>query len=166
MQHIIEHVGNLFDLVLPTIKNDNVVHLIVHGCNARGKMGSGFAKELRERFPAAYQEYYNFHKQYGLTEGTIVDHVDSTNLVIVNAITQDYYGYDGGKYVSYDAIDSCFELIQNIAEELVQDGKEVKVHFPLIGAGLAGGHWDVIESIINHRLTAAEKNLYILPTKD
>ena len=35
-------------------------------------------------------------------------------------------------------------------------------HFPKIGSALGGGDWGVIESIINHRVTEATKNLYEL----
>lgn len=159
--------GNLFDHVLPiTASCGNDIHIIVHGCNAQGRMGSGFAKELRDRFPEAYGVYMQHHKNYGLTLGTNVPYIVSKNLVIVNAITQEFYGYDGGKYVSYDAISSCFEHINSMVVELQADGTEVSVHFPLIGAGLAGGNWKIIETIIEEELPAPNKYLYKLPSKD
>lgn len=159
--------GNLFEIVLPKcVTESNDVHIIVHGCNAQGRMGSGFAKELRDRFPEAYGAYMAHHKQYGLTLGTNVPYTVSKNLVIMNAITQEFYGYDGAKYVSYDAVASCFEEINNLSLKLQEDGTVVSVHYPMIGAGLAGGQWDIIEAIIETELFTPWKYLYKLPSKD
>lgn len=155
--------GNLFEHVLPEcVTAGDDVHIIVHGCNAQGRMGSGFAKELRDRFPEAYGAYMQHHKQFGLTMGTNVPYTVSKNLVIMNAITQEFYGYDGSKYVSYDAISSCFESINNLSFELQKDGTKVTVHFPMIGAGLAGGKWEIIETIIEEELFTPHKILYKL----
>lgn len=155
--------GNLFETVLPRVQeNDNIMHIVVHGCNAQGVMGSGFAKELRSRYPDAYTEYRNTFLNKGLALGDVVCYIPTDNLVIANAITQVNYGYDGKKYVSYDAIDTAFTEIEDMASTLVQYQHSVEVHFPLLGAGLAGGNWDVISQIIDTRLKTPTKNLYIL----
>lgn len=138
------------------------MHIVVHGCNAQGVMGSGFAKELRSRYPDAYTEYRNTFLNKGLALGDVVCYIPTVNLVIANAITQVNYGYDGKKYVSYDAIDTAFTEIEDMASTLVQYQHSVEVHFPLLGAGLAGGNWDVISQIIDTRLKTPTKNLYIL----
>lgn len=150
--------GNLFDKYnLGT--DDDILHVIVHGCNAQGRMGSGFAKELRARYPDAYTTYNDAYKFSGLTLGQTIYHMVDENLVIANAITQQHYGYDGAKYVSYDAIDDAFK---GIDEMISQTGRTANLHFPELGAALGGGNWDVISSIIDHRITHAEKFLYIL----
>lgn len=152
------HVGNLFDSYTKNA-NDGDLHIIVHGCNAQGKMGSGFAKELRERFPNAYDTYRDVYTSQGLKVGTTVYHIQNDNLLIANAITQEYYGYDGEKYVSYDAIDNVFKDMNDF---IAQTGRVTHVHFPQIGAALGGGYWNAIAEIIDHRITNATKNLYIL----
>lgn len=150
--------GNLFEEYHKYSQNDHL-NIIVHGCNAQGKMGSGFAKDLRARYPAAYEEYKSVHDSTGLKLGSTVYHIVNDNLVIANAITQKYYGYDGEKYVSYDAIDTVFK---DMNEFIAQTGRVTHLHFPKLGAELGGGHWEVIEEIIDHRITNATKNLYIL----
>ena len=173
MKHIYKctekHVGNLFDLyelqsrIISTSFeqcNDEIVNIIVHGCNAQGRMGSGFAKELRSRFPGAYAEYENVHNSTGLQLGSNVYYMDDeANVIICNSITQERYGYDGKKYVSYDGIDQCMEKLNDFALAI---GNNVHIHFPTIGADLGGGNWNVINAIIESRITDAHKHLYTL----
>lgn len=165
------HIGNLFDLYVTSAKElvqqenlcpDDIFHIIVHGCNAQGKMGSGFAKELRSRFPGAYEEYANHYNTKGLKPGINVYHVpelEDEQLIITNSITQDRYGYDGKKYVSYDAIDLCMDNLNNMIGKI---GNNVHVHFPTIGAELGGGNWNVIKEIIDSRIVNGYKHLYTL----
>jgi Predicted phosphatase homologous to the C-terminal domain of histone macroH2A1 len=150
--------GNLFDKYSLSVNSDHL-HIIVHGCNAQGRMGSGFAKELRERYPAAYEEYKKVHETEGLKLGSTVYYLANQNLLIANAITQEFYGYDGEKYVSYDAIDTVFKDMNDF---IAETGRCTNLHFPKIGADLGGGCWDVISEIIDHRITNASKHLYIL----
>lgn len=160
--------GNLFELfdTTPVNMNGDELHFIIHGCNAQGRMGTGFAKELRERFPDAYKAYNDAYVNNNnrLELGTVINHPVHSSLVICNAITQQFYGYDGKKYVSYDAIDTIFEELNKTAKTVL-DLKlvdSVHFHFPKIGAGLAGGDWEIIEKIIDSRVTYASKNLYEL----
>lgn len=158
--------GDLFSLVEDMICDGNHMHFIIHGCNAQGRMGTGFAKTLRDKYPGAYDEYRNEYLSNNnrLKVGSVVNYTHSPNLIISNAITQDFYGYDGEKYVSYDAIDSVFEELDGIAKVLKTMGgyEEIHFHFPKLGAALGGGDWDVIESIIEHRVQNAQKYLYEL----
>lgn len=153
-----EHYGNLFEKY-DEFNMAEHMHIIVHGCNAQGRMGSGFAKELRERYPFAYQEYKTVHESEGLKLGSTVYYMANYNLVIANAITQEFYGYDGEKYISYDAIDTVFK---DMNEFIAQTGRVTHLHFPKLGADLGGGNWDVISQIIDTRITNASKHLYIL----
>ncbi len=123
--------------------------LILHGCNTKGVMGAGVAKQIAVNYPIVYSKY----KKYC---GTVWDHdilgqcffVDATkDLTIGNLFTQDTYGSDPKtRYVSYDAIDDCFSKISTVIR------RDTGIHFPKIGAGLANGDWAVIQSIIEHRL--------------
>lgn len=117
--------------------------VIAHGCNAQGVMRSGVAKVIREKYPLCYTKYSN-DIQTGLKLGKISVYTHSASLVIVNAITQEYYGKDGKKYVSYDAVDSCFKSLF----EMMKDSNAA-LNIPTIGAGLGGGSWNIIETIID-----------------
>lgn len=156
-----EHYGNLFELFSTVHSDVDALDIIVHGCNAMAKMRSGFAKELRERYPQAYSAYMKHCYSYSdniANVGSIAYAAINDNLIIANAITQKRYGYDGKKYVSYDGIDSAFKDLNKFCD----CGRIVHVHFPKIGADLGGGNWNVIKEIIDARLVNAQKHLYIL----
>jgi len=43
----------------------------------------------------------------------------------------------------------------------IRDGRDI--HFPLIGCGLDGGNWNIVENIINEVLDdTAKNNLWVL----
>lgn len=120
--------------------------IIMHGCNAQGKMGSGIAKAIKEKYPVAYSDY---RSQMPLSVGEVypvtVEHnyyTKSTDKrIVVNAITQKNYGFDGVRYFSYDGF-------VKVVEKMNELFPFQKVGIPKIGAGLGGGSWDVIEKIL------------------
>jgi O-acetyl-ADP-ribose deacetylase (regulator of RNase III) len=128
--------------------------IIVHGCNAKGVMGSGVAKAIRAKWPKAYSDYKYVYDTEGLTLGNIVwSIIDDEGDVkyIANAITQLNYGRANKRYVSYDGIESVFRKIRNEVESIAAstpDGPPY-VGIPRIGAGLANGDWEIIADIID-----------------
>jgi hypothetical protein len=57
----------------------------------------------------------------------------------------------GTKYVSYQAVQKCFEQVASASESiqyLDPDGCRMTIHYPLIGAGLGGGDLAIISDII------------------
>lgn len=157
--------GNLFEKYCE-LDVQNCIHFIIHGCNAQGRMGSGFAKELRNLFPGAYDEYIKTYTELNnkLILGTNVYHSINKKLVICNSITQEFYGYDNKKYVSYDAIYECFKQLDDNAKTLksLTDIEQIFFHFPKIGSDLGGGKWEIIEKIIDTTVTNASTNVYQL----
>lgn len=142
----------------------NTSGIIVHGCNAQGVMGSGLAKQIKEMYPAAYATYKQQELFSGLKLGSytsVQPHIHQ-ELFIVNMITQNRYGKDGKKYVSYDAIDEGFTKLFAALE--TKGMQNLTVRFPAIGAGLGGGNLDVILSIIQScdPLDKFEKELWVL----
>lgn len=120
---------------------DQTSGIIVHGCNMQGVMGSGVAKQIKARYPQAYEDYMTQLRNRDL--GDVIFSAVSDTLVIANALTQEYYGLSDKQYVDYSAIEAALievMLFRNPCED---------VHMPRIGAGLGGGSWDVIEIIIN-----------------
>ena len=139
--------------------------IIVQGCNAQGQMGAGVAKQIRAQWPEVYEQYRARFESHGLEVGSI-DYlfVDNNERVIVNAITQEFYGNDGKIYVAYDGVKLAFEEINELvhSEEYAKSGLPMTVNFPLIGCGLAGGDWNIVSGIINEALDDdVEKVLWI-----
>jgi O-acetyl-ADP-ribose deacetylase (regulator of RNase III) len=145
-------IGNLMD-----VKSGH----IVHGCNAKGVMGSGVALAVKKVFPEAYKDYLrHYESDDGLVLGEAYPIAITTNLVIWNAITQEGFGAPT-RNCSYDAIQTCFEQINDTLSQTKSDHCEL--HIPAIGAGLGGGNWEIIREIIEQTIDFPT-TLWILPT--
>lgn len=117
--------------------------IILHGCNAQGVMGSGVALQVKTKYPEAYQTYLEDYSSGNLSLGSISVHYANPELVIVSAITQEFYGRDHSvRYINYGAIASVFAKVRNAFPGWT-------VHIPKIGAGLGNGDWSIIEEIID-----------------
>lgn len=128
---------------------------IIHGCNARGVMGGGVAKVVRETYPACYLAYLNEFTLKGLKLGTFVQYAVNSKLCIWNAITQETYGNDPTVvYVDYAAVERCFTdiALQVKLYEMMAGSFPGTVHIPFIGAGLGNGDWPTIEKIISNAM--------------
>lgn len=118
--------------------------VILHGTNAQGVMGSGIAKQIRKKWPNVYEIYHLRYKTFGLNLGDIIPVFTVDGRVVVNCVTQENFGHDKKCYVDYDAIEQCISKIDN----LVYNWDTTEVGMPMIGAGLGGGEWPLIEDII------------------
>lgn len=131
--------------------------LILHGCNAQGVMGSGVAKQIRKKFPQAFDEYHAAYGKEMLWLGDVI-FTDCGNKIVANGITQQYYGRSGECFVSYEAINNVMEDTHNYA---LKHGIE-HVAMPLIGSKLGGGSWKKISSIIEDKFTIVIPIVYTL----
>lgn len=129
--------------------------VIMHGCNNQGVMGSGVAAIVRRDYPEAYEGYVKWHQAGAMRLGA-VQIVETKGVIILNAITQDFYGKTGARFVSYDAVASCMATADQYAKE---NGWE-KIAMPKIGAGLGGGNWEVIAAIIESEMKHATPVVY------
>lgn len=130
--------------------------VIAHGCNCLGGFGSGFAKAVAERYPDVKTAYLLRHAHKGWKLGDIqpCSTLDGTDRLIVNCATQERYGpKDQGPYVSYPAI-------RTVMKNLVRDYPS-GFAMPKMGAGLAGGNWDIISEIINEESGPVEVRVYV-----
>ena len=145
--------GNLVNLALC-----GEFDVIIHGCNCFCTMGAGIAKQIRERLPYAYTvdavtDAGDKSKLGGYTSA-ITFFTSGHEITVINAYTQ--YRYDGRKQgkidVDYDAIRSAFK-------KLSKEYPDKRIGYPLIGAGLAGGDWDIISKIIDEELEGLNHTL-------
>ena len=128
--------------------------IIVHCCNCQGVMGSGIALEVKNRFPEAYKAYKDqeLAGEMKLGNCTFVEVADDK--FIVNALGQHLYG-SSGRFVSYDALTTCFEKVRELARHLNThrpDNGPFEILFPKIGAVRAGGNWEIIKVIIDETI--------------
>lgn len=145
--------------------------LIVHGCNAQGVMGSGVAKIVKNDYSELYSVYRKEYLHYknkmtsALPLGNITYARLSQDLYGVNMVTQNKYrgmngNYDDRRWVSYDAIDIGFRELINMINDGVF-GSVNDVNIPMIGAGLGGGDWDIILTILKKCFEGTNLNLNV-----
>lgn len=138
---------------------------ICHQVNCQGKMGSGIAKAIRDKWPVVYERYKNWYEwctdvacdEFGIYENgpdgseLMIGHAQIVNIndnqAVINMAAQQYYGYDGKRYTSYDAFWQCLEEIR----DKVPEGKTIG--FPAnIGCCRGGANWNVIKAMIEEVL--------------
>lgn len=135
-------IGNVFDVT------DG---FIMHGCNAQGVMGSGVARIVRDDYLAAYETYIKQRPNYIL--GEVIPAIVDTNKVIINAITQEYYGTDKLQ-VDYNAVKQACRGAKHLAASGIIASRDI--HFPFIGAGLAGGDEHTFMTIFDQEFSHGE----------
>jgi O-acetyl-ADP-ribose deacetylase (regulator of RNase III) len=114
---------------------------LAHGCNCRGKMGAGIAKDFRYLYPDMYKEYRRLCYKGLFTPG---DHYlfKGTDKWVLNLATQ-----DTTKGAQIQFIQKCFA---DFADYYEKEGI-TSLAMPRIGAGLGGLKWEVVKgAIIDH----------------
>lgn len=136
--------------------------LILQQVNAQGVMRSGFAKAVFEKYPEVRERYCDRYKMNQYHRG--LDYMGDIQVVkvgpelyVVNMVAQQFYGRDGKRYTSYDALDVCLEKIA-----VLNVRPASPIHHPLVGCGLGGGHWPVVEALFEKHLPGT--TLWIQPS--
>lgn len=127
--------------------------LIVHCCNDVGAWGAGFVVALSKRWPEverAYRFWFSSSPRPGLGDVQFVGvdvNIDVANLVGQHGIRSRL----NPRPVDYAAIRTGLARVRAWIRD---NGGDVSVHMPKMGAGLAGGDWTVIERIVVDELVA------------
>ncbi len=141
--------GNLITLAL-----DGIFDVIIHGCNCQCTMTAGVAKAIRQTFPEAYEadcatEAGDRGKLGSFSAATVER--NGHTITIVNGYIQ-FAGGGGGRLADYDAI-------RAVMAEVKAAFSGRRIGYPRIGAGIAGGDWDVISAIIDEELAGEDHTL-------
>lgn len=150
------------DLILLAEKGE--FDVIIHGCNCFHTMGAGIARVIKSAFPEAFEAdketvYGSRHKLGTISTATFQVNDEADSLTVVNAYTQFDFGTNS-EYTSpldYVAVNTCF---RNIKDQY--GGQHLKFGIPRIGAGLAGGDWDLISRIIESHMKDEDVTLVLL----
>lgn len=121
---------------------DTNADIIAHQVNCQGKMGSGVAKAIREKYPEVYEEYLKFEtKKLGKVQVVFCN----DGMLVANLYGQDKYGYDGKQYTDTQALFKCFVKLREFAKSI---GKH-SIAMPYgIGCGLGGADWQEVCGIL------------------
>jgi O-acetyl-ADP-ribose deacetylase (regulator of RNase III) len=130
---MLKHVtGNLIDMA-----EQGEFDVIVHGANCLNVMGSGIAKEIKDRYPGAYEADTLATKQWQtpiakLGNFSTYATVGKGNpFIIVNAYTQVNFAPRGVDHFEYESFSLILRKLRALGP--------VRFGLPLIGCGLAGG---------------------------
>lgn len=143
--------------------------IILHGANAQGRMNSGCAKAIRDKWPNAYDRYKEHYDWYvsphmngKVRVGDVVP-AKCDDKIIINGITQEFYGRDKNVvYVDYKAVRQVLVYTRMILKHF--DQSELATVF--IGAGLANGKWSIIAPIIESELKDFSVKVYYMTEEE
>lgn len=141
--------GNIFD---------SRANAILHQVNCQGVMGSGVAKQVKEKYPSVYS---NYRMQCCLNKGSTSELLGvaqacaiSLDKYIVNLFAQDKYGRSGGCYTDYEALRNCLRQVNEMFS-----GKTVAIPY-MMSCGRGGGDWNIVCKIIEEELKDCDVTLY------
>lgn len=142
------------------IKNGNLFDakegLICHQVNCKGNMGRGVAKTFKEKYPDVFEHYLYLCHNYTATSllGNCLFH-DNTVCMFAQ---DDWRGH--GCNTNYTAFRNCCKAI---IHHLQQTNSATIVNMPYgIGAGLGGGDWLIIYSILEEEFEGHDLILWKL----
>lgn len=134
---------------------------ILHICNDMGGWGKGFVLAISAQWPNPERMYRLWHN-IGVHPCTVtnlpvkfelgnVQFVPVTqDTTVVNMVAQHgYYPKTKGPWIRYDALDEC---LSKVYVAIAREGTG-SVHMPRIGCGLAGGKWELVEPLIEEKLS-------------
>jgi O-acetyl-ADP-ribose deacetylase (regulator of RNase III) len=117
-------------------------------------MGSGIAPQIKKKYPNACKPYFNDKRTPEEKLGTCLvgqDMNGTDSIAVAHLYGQLRYG-NNVIQTDYNAFATAFtnalKMLTNI-EYIKGSGHSIKIGLPhLIGCGLAGGDWGIVESII------------------
>lgn len=125
---------------------DAQTDVIAHQVNCQGVMGSGVAKQIRDKWPDIFIQYSHYVELYEK------DCLGSCQMVqinksqfIANLFGQRYYGRENLRYTSYDGIYDALAKLQ-----VYMSTRSCKsVAFPYkMSSDRGGADWDIILAMI------------------
>lgn len=142
--------------------------ILVHVCNDIGAWGRGFVLPLAKRFPETKRAYKLWatgatDQPFELGQVQFVrvrPDLEVANLIGQHDIARKNTPTDQPP-MRYEAIRAGLAKVRERAEQL-----RATLHMPRIGAGVAGGEWDIIAGIVHDELVTygLETTVYDLPT--
>ena len=128
------------------VKEAELFDVIAHCCNCFCTMGAGIAPQIKAKFPEAYIVDCTTERGDESKLGTIT-FTEDTIPIVVNLYGQ--YDYTGRRH---GEMDLDYDALRSALRAMKEEFSGLLFGLPKIGAGLAGGDWDVIEAIIAEEL--------------
>lgn len=161
-------VGDLITAAENNHKTNGDGVVIAHCCNCFNTMKSGIAPLIAKAFPDAWAIDQATLKGFKGKLGTFSSAWGDGDVLVYNLYGQ--YGYwkrkQGGMDLDYVALSSAMALMSADLKDRCVDWEmapeQVQVFLPKLGAGLAGGDWNVIEPMIQKHLGIFDVTIFTL----
>ena len=144
---------------------DSPAEIIVHSCNCFCTMGAGIAKEIKKRYPRAYEVDCMTKKgdRSKLGQFSFALSNKDQKKTVINLYSQYLFGR-GKQFVDYDAF---FHALENFREWLIKmqyNNQIVGIPYG-ISCNNAGGNWGKILSIIKYVFGAPGEMIKVIICK-
>ncbi len=132
--------------------------VIAHVCNDIGRWGRGFVLPLAKRWPEAKRAFLERSRGAGLALGEVQFVELEDGCSVANMIGQRGIYRRGRKDapIRYEALAQCLSRLNEYAL-----ARGMSVHMPRVGAGLAGGDWREVESLLRLHLELARLEVFV-----
>ena len=152
----------------------NEINVIAHSCNTRHIMGAGIAKQIKDRYPEAYEaDWKAFNYEYD-QDGQYVHWLGKFSKAEINDRKYIYNmytqaGIGRGREVHYEKFWQALKRVeQDLYETNVSKHEYDGSPPPIIGlpygisCGLAGGNWGIIKAMIEDIFANSPIKCYIV----
>jgi len=129
--------------------------IICHQVNCQGVMGSGIAKQVREKYPWVYAEYKSFCNEIAFPLGAVQTVYINEIQAIANLFAQENYGYDGKCYTDYNSLKICLSCVRDLYND-----KTIAIPY-LMGSHRGGGDWNIVYKMIEEVFTDSDCEVLI-----
>lgn len=147
-----------------TIVNGNLLdakeNIIMHQVNCQGVMGSGVAKQIKEKYPSVYAAYSSWCKEHNnnphfLLGSMLPVATGEDGKIVLNLFAQEKYGRDKC-YTDYGALRRCLQRVN-----FAYHGCSLALPYGM-SCGLGGGDWRIVAKIIEEELKDCDVYVYKL----
>jgi hypothetical protein len=136
--------------------------IICQQVNSKGVMGSGLAKQIKDKWPIVFDKYslhINHFKMCKLEKYILGSYVwadVTTEIQVLNIFGQDNYGRDK-QYTDYKAVEQSFKMFKaDINRSVLAKNTLKQMYVPFkMGCGLGGGDWTTYSAIIEKHFPTA-----------
>jgi O-acetyl-ADP-ribose deacetylase (regulator of RNase III) len=128
--------------------------VIIHQCNCFHNFGAGIALQILKQYPMAFEadKRTSYGDRSKLGEISICSCTSKSGVFyIINGYSQFGCGIDRLR-TEYSHVRSVFNKVK-------KHFKGKRMGYPLYGAGLAGGDWNIISKIIDEELDGEDHTL-------
>jgi len=147
---------------------DGATVIIPHVCNNINVFGAGFAKYITGLFPEVKENFHMLGHKAKLGNNqyiSVKETTDKNKIIICNMIAQNGTIHSKNQRpLNYASLVYCMTDIRRYTLDIMKiSDKNVEIHAPQFGTGLAGGNWNFISCLIDDIWKDLTVYIYIKP---